>query len=319
MTIIKYDPKFEVQNSNFHQRNFIKKRENILKELCQIPGFIKAARNLKKNSLYKLVSSPEKGKLYKDSAGNLQGVFYKDSKIVQHARLKAVNPSLVKAVTAIGSQVLLISITMQLSKIEKSIERIFLEFHNDRLGEINSGIKQFDQAVLIKDSDRQERMIEHAIQTLNSAIEKTIMSLNNQIVDAPGELSFFDNWGFERKTYQAREKISLAEESFRGSIAGISALAECYSVLNEPEAAATILSQNLSRLYECDIALAAKKARIVPYNGKLLPEEPWELFLNKKREIFNEIDQCNSLTQKFSGFELEFKPYELSEGQYGKM
>ncbi len=304
--------------NGFHQKNFEVNREHVLKELCRIPGFIKAAKDLDKNSLYTLVSKPENGKLYKDTAGNLQGVFYKNGKIVQHAKLKNVNPSIFKAFKSIGAQILLVSIAMQLSEIEKSINRVISELHNDRVGEINSGLQQYDQAILVNDSDIQKNMIQHAIQTLNTGLEKTIKSLKFQIQDAPGELSFFDNWGFTSKTDEAIEKFGLAEESFKASLAGISALSECFSVLNEPEAASKILSQNLSRLSACDIALAAKKARLVPYKGERLPEEPWELFLENRSSIIGKVDECQKISVKGS-FEIEFKPFELEEAKYGEM
>ena len=43
------------------------------------------------------------------------------------AKFKAIGPSLVKAATAIGAQVFLISIAMQLNRIEKGISRIINE------------------------------------------------------------------------------------------------------------------------------------------------------------------------------------------------
>ncbi len=68
----------------------------------------------------------------------------------------------------------LISIAMQLNRIEQGISRILNEFHNDRISEIFSGVNQFKQAMMVQDYDRQSRMIEHAIQTLNSGIEKRV-------------------------------------------------------------------------------------------------------------------------------------------------
>ena len=178
------DVDLPTENTDFHSKNLLENRSTVLSELRLISGIPEIARTLNQDTIYKLVSTPEGGRLFKDSAGNIKGVFYKDGKIVEHARFQTIRPSLVKAATTVGSQVLLISIAMQLNRIEQGISRILNEFHNDRISEIFSGVNQFKQAMMVQDSNRQSRMIEHAIQTLNSGIEKTVRSLKMRIEDA---------------------------------------------------------------------------------------------------------------------------------------
>ena len=302
------------ENIDFHSKSFCKNRSVVLSELRCITGIPEIANTLDQDTIYKLVSTPEGGELFKDSAGNIKGVFYKDGKIIEHAKFQTVRPSLIKAATAVGSQVLLISIAIQLNRIEKGISRILNEFHNDRISEIFSGVNQFKQAMMVQDNDRQSRMIEHAIQTLNSGIEKTIRSLKMQIEDAPdAKISFWDNW-FTNKATVAKEKFSLAEESFKACLLGIKTLSECYATINEANAASSSLISNLSNLKFSGIETAAQKARLIPAKTNNFPEEPWLSFLDGESSFINEINSCRLLADnEFESIEIEFKPIELME------
>jgi hypothetical protein len=307
-------------NANYQKIIFQKKRNAILSELRCISGIPEIASNLSQETVYNLVSTPEGGKLFKDSAGNIKGVFYKDGKIVEHAKFQTVRSSFVKAATVVGTQVLLISIAMQLNRIEKGISRIIHEFHNDRISEIISGVNQFNQAMMVHDSERQSRMIEHAIQTLNSGIEKTVRSLKSQIEDAPNaKIGFWDNW-LKNESATALEQFGLIEESFRTCLLGIKNLAECFAAINEPRAAASTLIMNLSNLKSSGIEIAAQKARLIPVNGKDFPEAPWLSFLENEPLFIKEIDRCNLFANnEFDCIEIELKPKELMEKTDEKM
>jgi hypothetical protein len=301
-------------STDFYSKSFLENRSAVLRELRCISGIPEIISALDQDTIYKLVSIPEGGKLFKDSAGNIKGVFYKDGKILEHARFKAVSPSLVKAATTIGSQILLISIAMQLDRIEKRISRILGEFHNDRIGEILSGVNQFEEAMTVQDRERQSRMIEHAIQTLNSGIQKTVRSLKVQIEDAPNaKTGFWDNW-LKKETTIAKEKFELAEESFRFCILGIKTLSECYATINEANAAAASLSKNLSILKSSGIETAAQKARLIKANGNKYSEEIWRSFLEGESSFIEEINRCRLLANnEFESIEIEFKPRELRD------
>ena len=128
-------------NTEFHEKNYRKNRNTLLSELRCISVIPEIASKLSQNTLYKLVSVPEGGRLYKDGAGKIKGVFTKDGKILKWAEFEAVRPSFVKAATAVGSQILLISIAMQLNRVEKGISRILDEIEGDRIAEIRSGLR----------------------------------------------------------------------------------------------------------------------------------------------------------------------------------
>ena len=306
----------EPSNSDFQTRNFLKNRKSVLSELRCISGIPEIAKTLSQDTVYKLVSTPEGGELFKDVAGNIKGVFYKDGKILEHAKFQAIRPSLIKAATTIGSQILLISIAMQLNRIEKGISRIINEFHNDRVSEIYSGVNQYHQAITVQNIERQSRLIENAIQTLNSGLEKTIRSLRMQIEDAPEtEIGFFDNW-LTDKSKIASEKFGLAEESFQACLLGIKTLSECFATINEPKAAASTLTANLKNLKFSGIELAAKKAKLVPFQGTRLPEEPWLSFLESEPLFVEKINNSNRFANnEFDCIEIELKPIELMEAR----
>jgi len=192
------DSDAESSRRDVQEGAFQRRRESILTELRSIPGIIDAAKTLNPDTTYKIVCWPERGKLFRDSAGNLQAVFYKDGKIVQHARLRALSPSLVKAATAIGSQILLIHIALELSDIKKKIEKLADMQHEDRQAEIYSGVALYEQACLVENSTTRVVLISNAIQSLNTDIERTFKSLERQISEMPDtEPHWRENWPFQ--------------------------------------------------------------------------------------------------------------------------
>lgn len=307
-------------NANFQNRNFQKNRNVILDELRCISGIPEIASSLNQDTVYKIVFAPEGGKLFKDSMGRVKGVWYKEGKILEHAKFQAIRPSIVKAATAIGSQILLISIAMQLNSIEKGISRIINEFHNDRISEISSGIKLYNQAMTVQDFEWQSRLIDSAIDKLNTGIEKTVRSLKNQIEEAPNtKIGFWDNWG-TNKSRVALEKFRLAEESFYACLLGIKTLSECFTAINEPKTAASTLITNLSDLKVSGIEIAARKARLVPKIGEQYPEAPWLSFLENEPLLSDEINKFTLFAEnEFDCIEMELKPIELREKTNGQL
>lgn len=316
---IPYTPPDLGPNSDFQDKIFRKNRESVLSELRCLSGIPEIVRTLNPDTVYKIVCSPEGGKLYTDTAGNLKGVFYKDRKIIQHAKLRVVGPSLVKCATAIGSQILLISIAMQLNRIEKEIHKIIEGQHDDRISEIYSGVSQYKLAMRARDIERQSRLVENAIQTVTTGIEKTARSLKRQIAEMPKtEYGLRDDWPiFDKdRTKWAEEKFRFVEESFQACIIGIQTLAECYAAINEPQIAVVALKENIDKLSDSEIALAAKKARLIPFRErKGLPEQPLRAFLDSKRLLLDNIERCGLLANNEPDcIEIEIKPVELLEG-----
>ena len=315
--VIPYTPPDLGPNSDFQTKIFRKNRETVLSELRCLSGIPEIVNTLNQDTVYKIVCSPEGGKLYTDTAGNLKGVFYKDGKIVQHAKLRAVGPSIIKCATAVGSQILLIHIAIQLYEVKKAINILKEMMYENRLAKISSGVEQYEQAMRVQDSEFQLMLIANAIQTLNNGLEVTTQSLKRQIAEMPEpKYSVWDNWGFTKeRTKQAEEKFRIVEESFQACIIGIQTLAECFATQNEPGAAAYTLAKHLSKLSDSGIAVAAKKARLVPFQGGHFPEQPLRAFLDSERLLHDKIERCGFLTtNELECIEIEVKPVELLEG-----
>ena len=141
----------EKTHLDFHKNQYQQNRQSILSEIRCITGLPEIIRSLKHDTLYKLVL-PEGKVLQQGKNGLYRGVFYGDRGIDKHAMFIDVSPSLVDVAKTVGSQVLLISIAMQLDRIEKAIEKISQEMHRDRIAEVDSGIEQFKLAMLLPDT-----------------------------------------------------------------------------------------------------------------------------------------------------------------------
>jgi hypothetical protein len=306
---------------NFQQRRFDENRKTVLDELRLVSGLPEVVSTLNPETVYKLVSTPQNSRIYKDAAGNLKGVF-RDEKgqIVEYAKLKAIRPSLIKAASAVGSQVLLISIAMQLDQIGKNVERIIAELHNDRIAEIEAGLQQFENALWVEDRERQARMIEHAVQTLSTGLAKTLRALKKEIETLPDNRNgFWDNWG-RSSSRKAAISVQAALESFYAGLLGIQTLSECYAVLNEPLAAEKVLATQIDKLSRCGIQTAADRARLAPATSGFLPEAPWKAFLQYEATAMADLRRSGAHTpEKLERIEVEFKPSELTEVQYASL
>jgi len=298
-----------------HELAFTAKRNEVVHGLKYIGSLRRAAKDLDHTTLYRLVLKPEGAKLHTDAAGHIKGVFYKNGKIVKHARFKAVRPSFVKAIKGIGTQVLLVSVAVQLSDIRKAVEQLAIDLHNDRLAEIEAGRNLLSQAFLVEVEARREQLILHAIQSLNAGVAKTLRALRKQIADLPTtESGFLDNWG-RSKAAQAKKKMSLASESYQTCLLGIQLLSESYAFLGEPKAAARTLTDLISAVDACGISQAAEKARLVPHDSDVLPERQWEQFQEAQPKLRAYLHDCEELaSNEMPALTIEIKPEELFKG-----
>lgn len=317
-TLVPYKPDYddlEKTHADFHMEQFIKNRQSLLSELRCLSGLPEVARSLNPNTLYKVVV-PEGKLLQQGRDGLFRGVFYGEHGVDQHAKFTEVRPSLIEAAKTVGSQVLLISIAMQLSRIEKMVENLSIEMHRDRIAEIFSGVDQFEKAMLFQDVIHRGNAILNAVQSLHTGLRKTIAELGSRIAEAPnpGNSFWYHLVPWHNKTKQAAKIMGLAQESFRASLLGIKTLAECYSVLGEMGAANKALSDYFDMVLNCNVKAAAEKARLVEFSGPVTPQAPWESFIKvhptvrERIQVFSAIDaemQCSAIEIEFMSSELE--------------
>lgn len=275
----------ENETVQFQRSLHEERRLEFLEQLRLTPGFAAAAKKVIPSQTYKIVLAPRDGKLYKDAAGILRAVFYKDGKIVQQARLKAIGPSLLGLASAVGSQVLLISIAMQLHRVEEKVDRLLDGAHGDRVAEVFAGIEQSRRAFMAKSVSNRAPLLHLAIQTLNTGLAKTMRDLAKEIKMTPSPTnSLGDNWMIS-KASKAAETMARAEESFFACLAGTRALAECYAALDEHGVASVTLQDYVRHFREAGIEEAAEKARLVPAKHGVFPEQSWLEYAALEKEI----------------------------------
>ncbi len=263
----------------FQEQVFSERREAALCELRMASGLPGLARELKPDKVYRLIV-PEGQVLQQGSDGLFTGVLRNaDGTIAEHAKFEKVPPSLSRIASAVGSQILLVSIAMQLNRIEKAVSALSEELHDDRKAKVVSGIELYERAACMSNPQRRQEAIGHAIQTLTEGLVAVRLELKRRIQQLPSATnSFWDNWG-TRKSAQAEKGLRLAEDCFRTSLKGTSVLSQCYAALDEPEAGINAMNQCLEEIRRCGIQEAAQRARIVEVKDeKYLPEAPWLRF-----------------------------------------
>lgn len=308
----------ELSLSDGEKQEFANKRKSLLSELRCITGFSEVVASLDQDTVYKLVLTPEGAKLYKDAQGHLKGVFYKDGKIVEHAKFQEVRPSMLKAAKAVGAQVLLVSIAMQLNRIEGQVSKLFEEFHGDRLAEIETGISLFRQMCNMQDSEKRERLASNSITELTRGFEKTVSALARQISELPEpKLSFFDNW-ISDKSKEAEEKYQMAIESFSACLDALQTLARCYLFLQERDVALSLMDDGLTKIEKAGVDVAYARSRLVPKINGVFPEESWKQFI-EYRKTFSSSAISKLINPEEDIVEIEIKPSEFMEINYAKM
>lgn len=304
--------------STAEKQEYSVKRKSLISELRCISGLPAMAASLNQDTVYKLVLTPEGAKLYKDAQGNLKGVFYKDGKIVEHAKLQAVGPSAIKAIKTVGAQVLLVSIAMQLNRIEEQISKVFQEFHGDRIAEIEAGKSLFRQACDMKDSEKREQLALHAITELTRGFEKTVSALSRQIDELPKETSsFLDNW-ISNKSEKSVEKNKVALESFSACLNALETMARCHMFLEERDVAIRLVDDGLKRIEKAGVAMACKRSRLSPKINDQFPEESWKQFIDYRRSYGSDYFST-LISPKMDAVEIEIKPSELEGVDYAEV
>jgi hypothetical protein len=316
-TIVPYNPDYRglpEPHAKFHIEQLRRGRQSLISELRCMSGLPDVVRSLNPDTLYRLVI-PNGELLQQGKDGLFRGVFYEGRGIDQHARFAEVRPNLMEAAKTIGSQVLLVSIAMQLNHIEKMIENLSIEMHQDRISEVLAGVDQFEKAMLIKDPTHRNHVIYNAVQTLEIGLHKTISDLRSRIAEAPSPKNkIIDHLApWSNKLAKATRIMGLALESFYVAMKGIKTLAEAYATLGEREAARKTLGDFFDKINHCNIKSAAEKARLVEPSGPVLPQKPWEDFIEvypTAKDDLHTLHQTGVGSRDY-GVEIEFMSHEL--------
>lgn len=302
----------EPAHRDFQLSVFSERRERALGELRMLTGVPELVTSLNPDMVYRLVI-PSGMVLQKGKDGLYSGVLYADGHISKHARFDRVPPNLARMASAVGTQILLVSIAMQLNRIEQAIVTVSEELHNDRIAQIVAGARQYEAAMHMRDGGRRDGVILNAIQSLTEGVEKETSELRNRTQRLPDPSStFWDNWGVS-KAGRAASELRLAEDAFRAAVHGASVLSECYAALDEPQAGAVAISSCLANIQSSGIHTAADSARLVEVRDpKCLPETPWLQF-SEARLAFTRAARQTLVDAERGSVAVEFEARELVE------
>lgn len=317
--VISFDPAMTglaPTSERFQLAVFSERRERALCELRTLSGIPELARGLKSDRVYRLVV-PEGKVLQKGKDGLYRGVVYRtDGKISQHAKFERVPPSLARVASAVGTQIMLVNISMQLNRVEEAITAVSVELHNDRIGDVLAGVQQFEVAMHMEAGSRRDGAIQNAIQSLTEGLVKITLELGSRIRELPEPTNtFWDNWGGS-KSKLATSQLRLTEDAFKVAVHGASVLAECYAALEEPQAGVVAMTRCLENIYSSGIPKAAEKARLAEVQDQRhLPETPWLQFDEKFLAFSNRAKQTalDAKTLEQGSVAIDFQVNELME------
>ncbi len=300
----------------FHKDNYNVGRSDLLKELRNVSGLPEMVKSLQGDKLYKLVV-PEGKVLQLGKDGLWRGEFRgKDGTIKNIARFKKAGPDLMRAATAIGSQSLLIYMSIQLSEIKSQLEAISHGMTRDRIAKVLAGRSLYVTGLKFKDPVEQSLAFHSSIQTLCEGVRLVTGELADRIENAkdpddqPSDHLYIGRKS--SKPVKAQAEMNVAVQLFGAALLGIQTLAECYAALGEHEAADSALLESFELLEGCNIQSAARKARLLPVQGGQLPQAPWKTYLEEVPKLQTLMEYHQHLSHSENAkMEIEFRPEEI--------
>lgn len=310
------DKDIEFYNANNDLKE--KKRSNLIQSIFNSSRET-AKASLKNNELYKVAFDTQS--LQKGKDGFFRGVIYdKSGKIVEHAKLEKVNSTIVNTIRTAGTQAMLLNICIQLSDIQKSIQELSIEFHNDRISQLHSKIELFE---LAQSFTREQRVkqIENIYQFIIEGVLKLVYEIksNTKRLEKINN-GFFSNW-VKSSTQWANEIIPQIEEStfyiYRGIDVGIKSLI----ALEQPqEAINKFLQGSVEKLKQIDFTEIQEKSRFCESKQRHFPEHFFNKVKNANKSMIQEYKNALSLyNDENAVISIEFNSNEILGDQNGKL
>lgn len=254
------------------QENIHKKRSSLFDALRGIAGFYDQVKQLTPGNLYRLeVPSGEVLQMGKDEF--YRGVFYGKRGIQEHAQFSMATASVMDMAKALGTQCLLIKISMQLGKIEGLIDQVLQGQRNDRIADIKAGITIYEDSILSRPETRR-LLLPQAIAKLHGGISKCLLDLREETSKLP---NVSNNWwqAFLRQWHpwadlekNCNERIRPIRELCEALASGFHALSRCYIEIDEPETARQALGRIIRDLYDADVQRVERYARQLSLDGE---------------------------------------------------
>ncbi len=251
------------------------------------PDVVKA---LKPEELYKIKSIPDGATIFVDKAGEITGTCRKNGKFAGHVRLEKMGPQLTQLAKGIGQQVVLVHIVNELREIKAEIQRIESGLHDDRVADVETGLKMLERA----NDPASLRLCIHPLQTGILKLEK---ELHADLSNMPRlKAGFFDNWFGESKTDELTRFYERFVEAFSAVIKGYEGLIKCYTALPNQSSASVRVVEDLKHFMEAlDYQLILDLCRHLPCFS--YPETSWRKLKipEKRNEYFTQLNRVASL------------------------
>lgn len=271
------------KNENLTNEN--KKLFLSLRKFSNLPSLIK---EINKDKVYKLLPFVNNGSIKKNPDGTIVPILRDDKgQILEHGKLLETGIDFAKIAKSIATQSMLIYISAQIEDVKKSLKKIEIGQHNDRISEIEGTIKT---CVDIGIDNMDKITCINLINNLNQGIEKLKKEFINKMNDIPkAEANIFDNWG-KNKTILIQETIEQIKEAFFWILKGYKYLFELYSFYFNNSGDDNLknpLKELNNFIQEINFDLLFTTSRALQFNKDNSPEKIWQKLKSNTNDIVN--------------------------------
>ncbi|MCP4141959.1 MAG: hypothetical protein GY755_17065 [Chloroflexi bacterium] len=295
------------------------KRQKLIQILRKVPAILDVAKKLSEGKVYQAHFPPEVLKRIKDGSARLDnkgdGLFsahirdVKTGRMAGRVDLKEITPDLMGSLSELATQQTLADVVRRLEVIDEKITYVLQGQFNDRLAEVESGIHDYEQAVVASNPDVRRELMVGAVQKLNSGRNKLIKSTDFSFIDKlpRGKLGMLFSRHLDIPEY-VQSKAEFVVKATRSIIEASRYLVMAYSDLNEPDSLRVSLKQ-----VESDVEVFQDKTReIVRW---LLPESNLHESLTAiSQGVLPSIQDLDEVPQKTIVVEFQSKEIAPPEG-----
>jgi hypothetical protein len=247
----------------------VPKRQEILRFLANLPGFMKTARALSSPGTFRVIMSAENAHLFQQAADGTFKPFLRESgKFVENVDLIKVAPDYAAALSNVLMMVNMAAIAAKLEAIEIGVRNVSQLLANTRRFEVKASIDALAEARNWADPAERREEIRSAAKTLRINIGGLSGQLKAHVMAMPEPETGWLQGFFSNGLNTATEAFNDVNDDIALLIQGISALLRAYDELNEPAVAREAIERILASITEVNLTDAARKARLVPFDKK---------------------------------------------------
>lgn len=250
------------------------KRQEILKFLASLPGFMKTVRALSSPGTFRVIMSAENAHLFQQAAdGTFKPFLREGGKFVENVDLIRVAPDYAGALANVSMMANMATIAAKLESIEIGVRNVSRLLSDTKRGEVRAAIDALAEARAWEDPAERRDEIRSAARTLRISIGALSGQLKSHITAMPEPETGWLQGFFVNGISKATDAFDDVNADIALLIPGISALLRAYDELNEPAVAREAIERILASITEAKLPDAARKARLVPFEINAPPPE----------------------------------------------